>query len=929
MALTIRREQGLLAVTLLLAVWIWSGTSAATSNPRATGKSKNYEAPATPARTRLERLANWKPPGRDAFVEPSESAPLPPRPLPPPELSPLPVVLPPLLPGVDPAVYRLVRVAGGVVEPYQFPGAGGEAPGGAPAEGAASAPGSQPTPPRAAAAPAAMPPGNLSGSVPGNGAAAQDTTAPELTYDRVEMVHASPMWGRVRNENRFELEARVGPYDQSIFFDWMNPRNGSVTMANLELKGPEVKAVLLAKTLRNEIERRKRRLGGAMRDRIRFVEWLLMQARETPWVYAEAEKQARDCIKLDNNSVLAHGLVAAVLRERGEPGAEYEFFKTLPEQHQGSAFQLRGLGRIKARVALFDAAEQDLRAALQKDKDDPRSRLELAAFLLARGRAGEAFEHADVARRGSAQLDADTERLRCAETVIGCLLALGRPQEAEPALALLPESESFSAHRSYLRGAIKLCIAQARAESKAMFQAGLSGPAGAALGLGVLQCLDKEWALARASLQSVTEQAPLLRHRALAALAFLYDRTGNAAEALARAEEAVVAHPRDPYVLYLLGRTRRVAGQLEPAVDALRAALAQNDECVEALGEIALAHLALAERDAVNAAEHLTRAALYADRAVELERRHAASEKGSRVEPRYLELQGLVHLRATDWPQARAAFQAGAADSVLCEIGLLLVDYAQNRIDEARAQLDALRKRLPYGDPHRTWAEATLVLVDDHDQKVQIRDPFQRTELGNLWRVERNGPVGPRILDGVLVVQGKLPGADVVRASRELEKSGAFLRAEVTLWFGPEHEGAPFCGLVLTSRGPGAVQGTPEFSARLGCRDRQPLVQVEDGNQAHARDDEKKNFEPVLLARKVDPAQPNRLALEVFPLGADDKRFVLKAFWNGDLVHERPLNRLSRGTQSPLLIDLRVEGRPGTTVHVRFDDYRLERRKGE
>ena len=105
-----------------------------------------------------------------------------------------------------------------------------------------------------------------------------------------------------------------------------------------------------------------------------------------------------------------------------------------------------------------------------------------------------------------------------------------------------------------------------------------------------------------------------------------------------------------------------------------------------------------------------------------------------------------------------------------------------------------------------------------------------------------------------------------------------------------------------------------------------PFVEIHDGNRDQSSPANAAAHEPVWLDVQADRAQAHQLALEVVPRESDARRFALRARWNGEIVHERDIQRLSAATVTPLQIELRAEGRPGSTVAVSFDDYRLVRR---
>lgn len=899
-----RREQALLVVVALLGLWIWASLERVDVGSRVRARTKAYE-PGPDPRDRLvvaPVAADPAPFARDPFREPSETSPLPPTELPLPALRPLPVVALPLRPGQHPSAYRQLRVEGGVVEEHRFA-----------AEAAAENGPGEASPDRAAE-------GSEGGDVVGDGDGAAG--GPDELYDKVVMRSGNVLYGYVRNPDRY---AMVGKplLEQPIHLDVVRVKNGKI-IGPATIEPDRVKEIVLAPTLRNRIELTKLRLGsgpGSVKDRRGFLEMLLREARQHEWVYHEAEQQADALIAILGDDEEGYRWKARVYREQGELGKEWQLYQQLPERLKKSSFYYRAVGSFEALLSLDADAEQHLQRAVEIAPNDPRSRLALARFLLDRGRAAEALPHAQGARRNVAALPTDAEVGEVFETLVAVHLALGRLDDAARALAAMPSGEGTEELRDFLAGALAYARGDWTGAREALARASRGE---AALGVAACQVMEKAWDDARAALARVAADHPLLRHRALGALALLYERTKNPELALAEAEKAAAAHGRAPWVLYVLGRERRRTGRLDAAVEALHKALAERDDFVEVYAELAAAHLELAATRSQpgEIAELLYAARRYVDRTVELD---------ARGEPdvRYLELQGVIRYRGRELRGAREAFAAGADRSLFCRIGLAVVDYARGREDEARARLTDLRESLRSDDPYRKHVEDLLERIRDHAQKEQLRDVFDRPELGSAWHVEGNRSVRPHLADGRLVIRGELRAPDTPVVARRLQPvAGKLLRVEVTIQVSPRHDARyALLQLALPAR---RSEEAPMFRVRFGTRDGKPYLRIEDGDRRSARrpEDERK-WEPVDLGAVVySPGQEVRLALELAPRPESGGRaFVLRAYWNDVLVHERPIERLGARTRGPLHVDLRVEGRPGSRADVSFDDFRLVRRK--
>ena len=877
-----------------LGLWIWSGSEAASFSSRVSVSSKDYEADGAPIDALVASQAITSKPARDPFLEPSESSPLPPTALPFPALTPLPVVALPLPVGQQPSVYHELRIDG-AVEPFQFEDAGSAGV----AVGAAAA---EPTDPL-------VDEGAQAGSA-------------DSAYDRIIQQDSREIHCFIRSPDKYELALSTGVFPETIVYDWVSPKSGKILRPGDEIQGEEVRRVILADTLRNRIELRRRRLSSgpsSLPERRAFIEDLLREGRAESWVFEVAEEQAKEYVTISGGASVGYRLLVHVLRERGDLVGEWELYANLPADLRDSALAHGGKGELMARLGLDIDAEQYLNAAVQRDPADPHVRLAFARYLLQRNRPVEASVQVEAARRNRAVLSSAEEEFRMWATLISVKLALGET-DVQSALSSMPTGVEFGARYDEIKAAVRYAMADAGAASELFGSAVTAGAGGhAALGMAASQAVLKNWAAARQGFLSVAAEHPLLRHRALAGLGLVYARTGNGDDAVSALEAATRAFPTDPYALYLLGRVRRQTGQLDSALEALRAALEQADDFVEAHAETALVYLAQADRGG-DAAEALFRARRHIDRAVELDADRAR-------DLRLLELQGVICFRATDMRDAREAFEAGADSSENCRLGLALVQYAQNRVQDARGMLTERRRALRTGDPVRVYVTETIARIDDHADKEQVRDGFEREDLGNSWEDQANDAVKPRPRDGVLQIRGRLgrPGREVF-ARRIQPTAGNFLQAEISLELGARDDSKDAVLEVATQTRRGRSE--PDFRARIGFREQSPQLLIEDGDVERARDDEERaRWDPVALdGVTASPGEQQRLILQVVPR-EDSGKFSLRAFWNGALVHERPIEKLHAKTKTELTVSLLVAGSQGAEVDVKYDDFRLVRRR--
>jgi tetratricopeptide (TPR) repeat protein len=879
--MNIRKEPILFVVVLALAAWIWSDQRAVSLRDRVTPGRKTYveEAPPAVVLADVSRAALGE---RDMFREPTEATPLPPRELPFPGLAPLPVVALPLSPGQDAGAWHQLRIDGGPAERHQF-----QAPAAAAAGGAAADPGDP-----------------------------QDRgTIPEEVlnqrFDRVWRTNdPRPFYANILNQDKLSLPPG-GPFLEPLRFEIVSRQSGRVSSTEEWAPG-EVQKIAFAENLENTIELRKRGLPAGpagLVAREEFLRFLIAEAREREWVWKEAEEQARAIFEIARDE--GYRALLRVHRAKGDLAAELAMYQGLPEELADSSPRWREQGRFEARLGLWADAEEHLRLAVAKSPNDPRANAVLAGFLLQRGRAEEAVGHAERGARSAIQVSDETDRFDVIRIQVEAYLAVGRLDDAQNAVARA--STGSAAERAYLRGAVHYARGELDAAVEQFERASEElGRLDPVLGLGACALRQGRFDDARQLFERVRDDAPALRGRALAALGLLYERTDHPAEARDALVEAERTAPRDPYVLYLLGRRQRLDGELEAAVVTLRRSLAERDDLAEALAEIAVAALTRAAEAGPEAPELLARTVRYVDRLVELD-----AERGRHLP--FVELQGYVLALVGDLPQARRAFTSGyERQSSFCEVGLAILDYRQKRVADARQKLATIAADPGRPAEVRSFAQDLVDLIDDHASKEEVRDPFAREVLGELW--DRIGSLAPALRDEHLVMRGPSGRVGEESALRRMVRAGDFLRCEVTMTVEGDLGTTEFAGLRLvpeTQRG-GAFQ--VEFGLRAYGANRTAELKIQDGPPG--RDDSS-----AVLQLQVPFAvgQPVVLALEfVQALDADDKNLTLRASWNGEVVHERQLRTLRANSTQPLATDLLVRGRP---VHVSFDDYRLVRRK--
>lgn len=900
--MAMRKEQVLAVLTLVVVALVAKGyLGGPPAFRRYSPQAAEYEA-ATVAVPALVDSSAPAPARRDFCTEPSETKSLPPRALDFPPHAPLSLAALPLDPGPDPRQAYTLRADGGVLADVAL-AAAGESPAAAPAAEAGD------------------------GQAPSTRSDMEARAA--LTYDRVYYGGlAAPQFGVLEGEglDLFALEERTdfaGVTLKLRKYDLTRQRLAEViTLGGDPLR---IDRVVLANTLRNEIVRRERKvpdLPSHLPERRGLVDWLLERAREHSWVYEKAFFHAQRYRELSKGDLEGLRLMQRVLRMQGDLAAELAMLDKLPANGSEGAFRFEGLGVVKARLGLWRDAEADLRQAAQLQPTDARPHAALAEFLRQRGRSKEAAGAAQRAEQAIGSVQDPVAKARVGRIIVQCRLAIG---DLAGARAALPMAQGTEGGTQYLEGCIAYAAGDANAALAAFRNVTNVGDLGAAQ-LGQAACLAWLDKLQEAHdlFLRVFDQDPLLRHRAATGVAWAFLRVGQYETALGWLDRALEADPTDVFAQYLRGRALRLSGQLGAAVEALSGALRMRDDFVHAVAEMAAAQAARA-RESVGEeqAAAIVAALRYADRAVAL---------APLVAQELLEWQGVIAFAAAEPRAASSAFAAGrdaAADERNKAFGkgaLAVVDYSRGQVDDAAMALQRLTQDLGKDDPVSKWASATLDAIDDHAQKESLGDSFDRAEVGSVWAVDDDGPLGGKIVDGRLAFRGKYSrsGQGQVWAERvgAIKKGRNFLAVSATVQAGAGQPSARgFYGVGIEV--PRGNQGT-DVLVRVGVREGKPFLRIEDG-----RENGEAAVEQVNLAIPgFQPGAAASLELRLVPQGdAATRQFALVVSWNGAVVHRRVMKALTGNTNSELKTVLFALGDKGDDVDVAFDDWRLERRK--
>jgi len=903
--MSIRKEQVLLLLVVLLGAWAASGYFAEPTRMAFRPPAKEEY---TAAEVHAASLApTTAPPLQRRYfsTEPSETRPLPPRDLSFPPRAPLSLCGLPLDPGPDFAHSWMLEQDGVIVADVQL------------AQGAAAEAGAGDGGADAAAAAQEAAPGPLT-----------DEQLAKI-YDRIWVGGlTTPFYGRLEappGVDLFELEESKQFGDVELRMRTF--KRTKEKMEGLLVAGggnQPIDQIQLADTLRNQITREVRKvpeLASAQGARHKLILWLLEKARTDSSVHEDVMAQAEIYLQMSGGTLDGLRLMQKVLRAQGDLDRELKMLEGIQGNDREMSFKLEGLGVLKARLGLWIEAEQNLREAARLNPNDARPHGALAEFLRRRGRSEEALDAALRAKRTIGAVQDDDDRGRILRTVVGCQLMVGDLDGARDTLRGVPEE----AGRTYLRGCIEYAGGDVSTALGSFRQAAVGLDAGAAQ-LGQAACLlwNQQWQEAHDLFVRVADQSPLLRHRAATGLALLFCRLGQFDEALGAVERALEASPGDAYALYLRGRALRLMGQFGPAKEALEETLRVRDDFLHAIAEMAaVLGKQASSLPATEQAKSLLDARRYSNRAVTL---------SPEPELELLERQGLRAFFANQRRAARAAFER-ARDLATDDRSqgynkgaIAVVDYSRGRVEDAVIALERLERDFGRDSELGSWANATLQAIEDHAQKEWLGDGFDREQLGDIWANTAAGGQRFTISDGRLSFDGDLSrqgdGELVAERVGAVQKARNFLACAVTLELGPRHDAAEsFCGLgIEIRRGNRGV----DMSARVGVRDGEPFLAIQDGKQ-----DGVDALEQHKLSVPLRTDGPQELELRVVPRSEDanNRQLSLLVFFNSVLVHTHDLKQLTLGTTTELKTVLFVTGDKGARAQVYFDDYELERRK--
>lgn len=724
----------------------------------------------------------------------------------------------------------------------------------------------------------------------------------DWTFDEVRTT-----FGRIENKDRYGLRTDPDRASEPFLFVEVLPERGGVErfpgFAPVTVDRATVKDWGFAHTFSNEIEVRRRELGAALRrstfaPAMALADECVRRRLDAPRALEIASELYLRCGEFDPTDT-APRLGLARCYEAGFRFDEaFALYQVLAEELAAHAEVHARLGLLEARFFLYEQAEERLRRAVRVDRGSWEARWAIGSFLASRGRYVEAEEHLEAADRAvpnDPELLADRTAIRV--DLASAKLALGEVADAHVlfgrALSAAPDDQRARAGwiATELFGEPGTNGAAQPPPADASEDAGLELLV--ARGLAALAAGDL--ATAKAQLEAAASADPLRANVAWRALSYLAERAGQGGEAQRYVELALECDPTDPWALYQAGRIAADDEDVAGARELFLAALDQDLDFVDALA--ALGEMSFQMGDFEDAERYLARA-------VELDPDRVA----------LYGLRGLNHLLRQSPADARDAFEAGRAldpSDEVCRAGLAWCTYLAGDSEQAMVQLreldDALRDR-PEDDPMRVWATSNIARIQDHEQKVEWSDTFDRKDIANSW--EYREAAGPRfrIVDGEIVVEGTFNQTGAAMLWRE-KAASLFVAVEAEVWIDPSTKAD--VGLFL-SRESTRRTSTETIERVAVVRHHDGSLQVniqKEGNTPKMVDME----QPFPTGRWV------RLRIERHGSEADTR---VTLFADGVPLIEN-VQMASLRASTPLLIGFLAEGEPGRPVKARLERFRL------
>lgn len=737
-----------------------------------------------------------------------------------------------------------------------------------------------------------------------------DEEALAARYDRLILKEGPPQWGRILNPKKYDIKE-----DEAIAFQ-MFDKEGKPFGKPVTRPRAEIISYQLAKTLRNDIEIRRRKIMWAAGNEAKIREfglWCLSLGGEESFAIEEAERQLRKAAELapkDPANMLALGKWYETTYRYQDA---WKLYVSMTEgEFKASAEAWVARAELELRLHLDKDAATSLERASTLDPNSYHPKLALGEHYLSTGLYNDAIAALDAAFRNEPTgVDSGPARARIRRRLGEAQLAAGNLDAAGDAFDKARNADPTDAPSAIGAASVLWLKKQAQPALDLLNATIAAKPvAGALVVRGIIKIQQKDFAGAKADLESAVGLDPVRDVKPLSALAFLYFVTDHRDEAMAAVERALQNDPGDPYSHYLRGRLKRDAGDIQAANEDQKIAVMADLGFVDPLVELGM--LAATE-DLYEAADR------YYAKAAEFDKKNAG----------VLALRGLNLLLWGQIRRARESFSAAITlqkDHALARLGLGLCNYLDDNPNGMRTELANVRDGRPDGDRYRKYAVDTLQLIQTHERKEEWSEGFDHTVFSSYWeRVPQEG-------------------LNVRPVGGEARIDGQFINKGVTGINCNKFRGAEFCSFEATVRIPAPAEKSPENQTDVTAYVRR--------QEARAGGKQETTLEIAVTRewRKVNGVAPVKVKVinerggdnsggtsEIVFDWPEDKPVTIRFEINDDensprgsvIVENQIVKsdiRIPRGSAGNLDLGVEASGDSGNTANVSIDNVRVVKR---
>ena len=720
-------------------------------------------------------------------------------------------------------------------------------------------------------------------------------------YDWILRGAGNQVFGRILNEDPFGLKLDASRLGEPLLFVEVIPETGearykSIGAEPIQTPWTRLSEFGFADTAANRLELRRAAFQGSLarvdfQAALQLADDALGLRLEVARGLEIAQEMFQLCIDYDPKDLRSQLGAVACLE------ADFRFEEALAgyqklEQNFGNRAEVHvKLAQLDERFLAYEKAQQGFERAVSLEPGSWQARLAFGEFLLRRGESALALEQLQAAHNVEPSApELLDRRVAIRETLGDVLFAEG---DLKQAARIYRSALSADASTQGAKAGL-LCIALYGGQAAGSFdlESEVNGYK-LQLARGLQAMAGGRNAEARDRFQAALAADPLRAVRPYAALSCLAFLTGNDGEALAFIESALEVEPRDAYALYWRGRLLSDQGDFEGAKASLLAALDVELDFEDAL--VALGELAFKGGDFGDAARFLERALGLNDRRSEV---HS--------------LAAMNQLRLADVGAAQAAFGRALdldPDNAHAASGLAWCAYLAGDATQARVQLsnlDDARRSFPADDPWRLWAREQITRIDDHSQKVEWSDNFNRQLLINGWYArEGTGPL-ISMFDGSVKIEGVFDKEGSASIFREYRASD-FVSVAIDVWVDPKTKSR--AGLFLARERRRGLSTTVIGEVQVG-RHSDGSLQIRSVSSG-------KEPETVDMQQSVETGRWVRFMIE---RDGDEEGTNLTISMDGIRLIEGLDVPALKGANATLLLGVSAEGKSGQEVRLLVDE---------